>query len=276
LVLAVNSSIAQELLFDGDLYYEKPITNDTSQSRYSVDNISYKKNMVLTYDYFFQDKYGAKKKFIMEGNELKPDPPKDNPMYLTDYFSPVYDAIDKIKITVTDGLDTYCNDATPCTQTVFRYDFLFKNGNTRYDYMGLDGVSGLIDNKKNLWIHPPRDYTFKILQLNPFPLYFLDETKKKWTHDLDVGGFWLDPRWIDHKATITIKSEYIRARDETVSTPFENINCKVTNATGTADLGNKIMKTGLKSYYHPDYGFVRLEYTNVDESKIVITLIEKK
>ena len=49
-ILSIGHMMSQELLYDSGLYYEKPITNDTSQNRYSLDNISYKKNMVFLYE----------------------------------------------------------------------------------------------------------------------------------------------------------------------------------------------------------------------------------
>lgn len=275
-VISVGQLISQELLYDSGLYYEKPISSDTSQSRYSLDNLTYKKNMVFTYVYYYLDKDGSKKKFLMKGNAMKSDATSDNPMNLTDFENSSDSAIDKIKIIVTDWLNSYCSNDSNCTQTVFSYDYLFKNGQPKDNLSWLDGTSGVIDNRKNLWMHPPRDYSFKILQLNPFPFYYLDELVKRWTWTLDVGGFWLDPRWIDHKETITIKYEYIKSVDENITTPLGKINCRVTNATGTADLGNKIMKTYLKSFYSMEYGFVRLEYTNIDGTKIIIQLADIK
>ncbi len=275
-IISVGLLLSQELLYDSGLYYESPIYSDTSQSRYSLDNISYKKNRILIYDYYYLDKSGAKKKFLMKGDIMKPDLTSKNPMNLTDYENPSDSAIDKIKIIVTDWLNSFAEQDPKWTQTVFSYDYLYKNGNPKDYFSWLDGASGVIDNKKNLWMHPPRDYGFKILELNPFPFYYLDENIKRWTWTLDVGGFWLDPRWIDRKETITIKYEYIKSVDETLTTPLGKINCRVTNGTGTADLGNKTMKTFLKSYYNPEYGFVRLEYINVDSTKIVIQLIDIK
>ncbi len=276
IIISAVQLVSQELLYDSGLYYEKPIYSDTSQSRYSLDNLSYKKNMIFLYDYYFIDKMGAKKKFLMKGNMLNPDLNSENPMNLTDYVNPPDSAIDKIKLIVSDWLNSYCSNDSNCTQTVFSYDYLYKNGNPKDDFSWLDGTSGVIDNRKNLWMHPPRDYGFKILQLNPFPFYYLEEQIKRWTWALDVGGFWLDSRWINHKETITIKYEYIKSVDENLTTPLGNINCRVTNGTGTAEVGNKLMKTYLKSYYNMECGFVRLEYINIDGTKIIIQLVDIK
>jgi len=48
------------------------------------------------------------------------------------------------------------------------------------------------------------------------------------------------------------------------------------NAEGTIAIDNKILKTSLISYYHPKYGFIRIEYTNVDGTRLIFELIEVK
>ena len=58
--------------------------------------------------------------------------------------------------------------------------------------------------------------------------------------------------------------------------PLGKIVCKVTNGTGTSDLSKTLMKTYLKSFYNSKYGFVRLEYTNVNGTKMIIQLIDVK
>ena len=52
-------------------------------------------------------------------------------------------------------------------QTVLSY----KIGNDLRSFM-----SGVVENEKNVWIHPPRDEYFKILEINPFP-FIKDLTK---------------------------------------------------------------------------------------------------
>lgn len=274
LTLVLTMQLAsQELNYDEGLYTEKPIYSDTSQNRYSLDNISYKKNMAFIYNYYFVDKNGSKKKFLMKGHPTSPPTFGENPMNLTDFENPNDSAIDIIKLTISDWLNFYAASDKNWVQTVCRYDFLFKNGTKKGSFSWIYGMTGIIDNRKNLWIHPPRDYGFKILELNPFPFYYLDESVKRWTWALEVGGFWLDPRWIDHTEIINIQYEYTKSGNETIRTPLGDIYCNVVNAIATADLGDKVMNSYLTSYYHKDYGFVRLEYTNVDETKIFMELI---
>jgi hypothetical protein len=126
-------------------------------------------------------------------------------------------------------------------------------------------------------MHPPRSFTFRILQLNPFPFYYRDQTVSTWSWHLQTGGsHYLDPRWIDQKETIVINFNYKRLPDEILETPLGKLRCKVTHGTGSCELKNGFLKTGLKSFYNPDFGFVRLEYENINGTKLVMQLIDTK
>lgn len=277
-------SFAQELELDDGIYSEKVIKNDADKHRYTNDNISYKLDRTFIYDYYYEDRSGSKYKFIRTEYYSE-----ENPLHLIPANNINDSTIDKIRIEISDILEIYTRIDTTYTQTVFDYSYLDRKGNrkdTVCDYYKkklkasgfncMDEGTGLVDNKKNLWVHPPRQYTFKILELCPFPLQYLDESEKKWGWHLEVGGLYLDQRWIDQKEKINIKYEYLRAKDETINTPFGKINCKVTNSTAKSDLEKGMLRTYLKSYYHPNYGFVKLEYTTINGSKIVIDLIEMK
>lgn len=284
-MLSVGLLPAQELIFDNGIYCEKSLPRDTSNHKYSLDNISYKINSVFIYDYYFLDKYGNKSKFLL----TKDVSFEENPLNLTSFDNKSDSVIDKIKIEVTDYLKIFSGYDSTYAQTVFNYSFLKKNGKStdtlceyfkkkskKFDMPCGDGSTGVIDNKKNLWIHPPRTFTFKILQLNPYPFYCLDETVKTWTWNLKTGGSYLDPRWINHKGNITIHFSYKRLKDEIIETPLGKLNCKVTDGSGSSELNDLLFKTSLKSFYHPKYGFVRLEYANINGTKLVIQLIDTK
>jgi hypothetical protein len=60
-----------------------------------------------------------------------------------------------------------------------------------------NGVStGVIDNVKNVWMHPPRQFSFKILQMSPFPFYVFDESLTKWSWKLDMAKPYFDKHWL--------------------------------------------------------------------------------
>lgn len=56
-------------------------------------------------------------------------------------------------------------------------------------------MSGVIENEGNIWMHPPRDQYFKILELNPFPYIKAPyEVGTQWNCKLQIGGQWGDKR----------------------------------------------------------------------------------
>lgn len=286
-LLLVNFLRSQELEFDEGIYGEKRITSDSIKHKYTVDNISYKLNRAFIFDYYYLDNSGVRKKFIATKDESL----DDNPLNLTDYKNSTEKIIDKVKIEVTDNITMFIEFDPDYTQTGISIYYLDQKGNsddTLCDYFRKkhgnlndtpcgDEITGVIDNYKNLWIHPPRSYTFKILELCPFPFQYLDEKIKNWEWNLKVGGSYLDPRWINHTGgAIQIKYLYTRSKDEVLQTTFGAIPCKVTNSIASSEFGNNIMKTHLKSYYHPDYGFVKLEYNLINGAKLLMELVEVK
>ncbi|MBA3664441.1 MAG: hypothetical protein H0W61_09570 [Bacteroidetes bacterium] len=260
-------SFGQELRFEDGIFIEKKNHNNHNIFAYSEDNISYKLFEKFIFDYYFLDKTGFKRKFLKTDSiGLK------NPMNLANDGDVSENVIQKIELSVDDGLGSYFRPDSNYTQTLIRYRYLsIENEN-----VVPDEITGLIDNRKNIWLHPPLSFSFKILQFNPFPFYVLDESIKEWSYSREVGDFYLDERWTKEKRNINIKFRYKRTFDEILKTPLGNLKCKVVESYGEAIDGEYFFKTKLKSFYNNKYGFVLLEYTNIDGTRLIIRLSEKK
>jgi hypothetical protein len=132
-------------------------------------------------------------------------------------------------------------------------------------------MSGVIENEGNLWMHPPRDHYFKILELNPFPYIKAPyEVGTKWTWNLLIGSQWGDERWKTWKGNIENKYQYEITDKKTLTTNFGDLECFVVESTANSTLG----ETALTAYFHPKYGFVQLDYTNIDGSKTKLSLTQ--
>lgn len=135
--------------------------------------------------------------------------------------------------------------------------------------------SGLVENNEKVWIHPPRQFFFKILELNPFPMikkpYAIGQ---KWTNSLTIGEQYGDSRWREWKGNIVNESSYEIMGDTVLDSNLGKLQCYVIEATGESELG----ETSLTSYFNENYGFVKLDYRNIDGSVIVLELkkYEKK
>jgi hypothetical protein len=274
---------------DDGIWIEKTNKSDTSRYKYSKNNLSYRVGRTFIYDYYFTNVTKKKRKFLLTKKQVS----KENPLNLSNYQNITDTTIDKIMLEVTDAKETYsaCSNDSTCTQTVITYSYLTKckstsdsacqcfkskNADDTYYCSHNSVATGVYDNKKNIWLHPPRQYTFKILQFNPFPFYQLDESVKHRAWNLEIGGSYLDNRWVNSKDKIWMRYDYKRQNDEIIKTVFGSLKCKVTYALGKSQSGNLNIKTTLKSYFHYAYGFIRLEYRNIDGSKIIIHLVEMR
>jgi hypothetical protein len=173
------------------------------------------------------------------------------------------------------------------TQTQIRFDYKNTHKATfgRYypadhwnpDYQGKfisDGEgTGLIENKKNIWIHPPRTKYFAINQLNPYPfLQFPASIGKKWTWKLLVNGSpWSDKRWVEWKGNVLVTSEYEIQEKTILKTAFGALECYRVECVGSSRFG----KTHLTYYFNDQYGFVSMVLTSIDGKKTSLELIEK-
>jgi hypothetical protein len=131
--------------------------------------------------------------------------------------------------------------------------------------------SGAIENEGNVWMHPPRDYYFKILEINPYPYIKAPyRVGTIWNWQLTIGNNWADERWKTWEGQI--KNEYTyEITDKTIlKTEFGDIECFVVEGKAKSSIG----ETSLTSYFNPKYGFVKLDYTNIDGSKTRLELTE--
>jgi hypothetical protein len=151
-------------------------------------------------------------------------------------------------------------------------DPIFYQAGISYVYLDNNGhtfITGLIENKKNIWFHPPREYLFKILQLNPYPyITYPIEIGHSWNWKLQIGGSWGDKRWNQWDGGVVFSYKYSIVGKKTIKTNFGNLDCFVIDSEGVSELGT----TKLTSFFNTRYGFVKLDYTNIDNSKLEIVL----
>jgi hypothetical protein len=140
----------------------------------------------------------------------------------------------------------------------------------KYPPQSMLSRSVIVENNEEVWVHPPRDFFFKILQLNPYP-YIKKPLKKglRWTWGLKIGDQWGDKRWKEWTGNITNISTYEITGDTLLTTKMGKVKCYIVQASAKSELG----VTYLTGYFNPTFGFVKLDYTNIDGSKIILELI---
>ena len=183
-------------------------------------------------------------------------------------FSDIFDATDScvnrylLKVACTGG--GFGNDYD---QTIEEFRFFFDDQREQSS-----SRSGIVENERNLWMHPNRSCLFKVLELNPFPyIQYPIKKGKTWKWKLTIGSHWGDERWKTWTGSIVNKYKYkITETDCEVVTPMGTLPCVKVEAMAKSRIG----KTHLTAYYNDTYGFVKMDNTNIDGSLIEIKLVE--
>lgn len=258
----------------GSVWFE--VRNDTANPcRYTEDNKIYQAEREFTFGFHYYDPQG-KERYMryelvpMQGYDILAN--GDTNYYtalLPDFsFSDKFDAKDSCINQYL--LKVLCNTShfeKDYDQTVEEFSLLFDGQRSKRPMEW----SGIVENERNLWMHPIRNCLFRILELNPFPyIQYPIEQGKNWKWKLTIGSHWGDERWKTWTGKIVNKYKYkITDTDCEVVTPMGTLPCVKVETVAKSRIG----KTYLTAYYNDTYGFVKMENTNIDGSRIVIDLV---
>jgi hypothetical protein len=165
---------------------------------------------------------------------------------------------------------TMVASGAPCsyepTQTCF--DWLFRPDSTWTS--GFSSSVGAIETKEEFWVHPPRYGPYRILELNPFPHIKLPAVSgRTWEWEVYPPEMYADPSWASWQGILRVKFRYLLGGITQLATPLGSLSCYRVQARGSSKLGT----TTLEAYFHPTYGFVRLNYHNIDASRVQLELV---
>ena len=259
---SVQTNLQKYVIDDVGISVEKADSAKPYDKVYNINNIIYTIGKKFTYSYFYQNTKGEK--FLIKGKEVLQ--PKGKSIYDWEFVNlekQDNESVSYLILKPSSGnpFEKYVPDYN---QTVIGYDYLMNNGQS----LTME-LTGAIENKINVWIHPPRDKFFAILELNPFP-YIKAPFKigTKWNWKLDIGDRWSDKRWLEWKGSIENNYDYEIKGKKNISTKLGNLKCYIVYAKAKSIIG----ETELISYFNPKYGFVKLEYKNIDGTKTVFEL----
>ncbi len=239
---------------------EKFDSLNKDQNRYNQDNEIYKVGKKFTFTYDYRDKTGSKMLLA------KADTVSQNGAAWK--LVPAEESNDKsvsqITLSVVPGLMPFIQIFPGYNQTVILYDFKLADGSSWNNEM-----TGVIENRKNLWLHPPRTGLFGVLELNPFP-YVKQPIKvgAAWTWKLEFGEHWADKRWLLWKGKNENIIQYKVTGKTLITTKLGTLKCYVVESEAKSALGS----TKLVAYYNDKFGFIKLAYTNIDKSSLTLEL----
>lgn len=131
--------------------------------------------------------------------------------------------------------------------------------------------TGMESTNEELFLHPPREDQYTILEICPFPyLHFPLQLGKKCNWDLDVGGRRYSPSdsimWTGDKH---FKMVYEVTDATTIEVPAGKIPCYKIHAVSTSDLGKSLADF----YYSYRLGRVKLHYEPQDHTIIELNFL---
>ncbi|MGZ8545009.1 MAG: hypothetical protein ACXWV0_06915 [Flavisolibacter sp.] len=257
------SASGQQLQHQDGLYYEVPDSSNLGNPDFfNQDNQIYKPGREFIYAYYLLKKADS---FYVRVNQIN-----DTKTQNWTLISPAQ--IDSLTIGFMGfevqrgygGMDHLFPDYS---QTIIAQKYY-----SVHKQLLFDGSTGLIENKNNIWLHPFRGKYFSVLEFSPFPYVQLPLVKgNRWTWLLtDISERWSDNRIITYQGKQQATYQYKITGKKNIQTTFGPKICYVTEAEANTTLG----LTRLTSYFHPEMGFMRLDYTNIDGSVIRLVLVE--
>jgi len=266
-VLFSNSCFSQtnseKYITDDGIMVEKPDSKRPYDEIYNNNNTIYTHGKRFTYSYFYEDVKGEKF-LIKKGKEiLQPEGYSIAGWEFVNTDKQDKETINHLILKPKLG-NPFERVVPDYNQTAIGYEYVMANG----EFLSTE-ETGAIENEMNVWIHPPRNDFFKILEINPFPYIKAPyQIGTKWNWSLEIGDHWSDKRWLEWKGSIENQYTYEIKDKKNILTKLGNLECYVVHANANSRIG----KTELISYFNPKFGFVKLEYTNIDNTKTVLEL----
>lgn len=246
------------------IYVEHFDSTYRADDRFTENNQLYKENRVFIYTYKYLNKQGQA--FLYQKIPHLSSDNAEKAWKFVPFTVQNDSAVNKIKITVQKGLQGFDQHFPDYNQTIIKYEYLTSKEKENYSEQ-----TGLIENEQNIWMHPPRTLLFRILELNPFPFIQAPyQVGNQWNWSLEIGQFWGDERWKTWEGRITNDYTYNITDVKKIQTPLGEVTCFVIKCEAKSRIGLTYL-TALFSFV---YGFIQLDYTNIDGSKLIMDLVE--
>lgn len=244
-----------------NLFIEQPLTNTENINPYNYDNKIFTSTQTYIYDYMIIKNSDTLRYKIM------PDSNGSKRWEYVPFNTNDSSTITFLGISALEKVGPILLEHPDYKQTeIVLYEY-----NLHYKTLDKE-LTGVIENSKNIWLHPFRMNAFQILQLSPFPYVKFPFEEKKYYWNLKIGKHWKEFTIFKWKGKLNLKCEYQERKEEFIQTAFGKIPTMITTSIGKTKLGNSY----LTSYFNKDVGFVKLIYDNIDKSKIILTLKEIK
>ena len=148
-----------------------------------------------------------------------------------------------------------------------------QNLQNKFSKKGNPFYTGVIENNSRVWIHPPRSDLFTILEYSPFPEVRIPlKIGLRWQFKNSMGRFW-ENKLFDIKSNDILIYKYVIEDVKHHICDLESfpIQCYSIKAES---VNIKFAQTKFSGLYNDKYGFIDMEFQNIDGSTILLKLIK--
>lgn len=227
------------------------------------DNQIFRGGRVFVYSYQVFDSLGQEQRIITTYNFNKYNPidwkrepvPIDKPL-TTEY------PIDSIRLRV---LNNTGNSTQADQQTMIVYEYFNEKGTIVPE----TERTGLIEDSTAIALNPPRNSGFAVLQFSPYPeIEFPLAIDKTWNSSQTIPIEWAELVRLDFENPVNVFSTFTVTGRTTIDTPLGPQEVWLIEATGE----NRFRDTKTTLHFNESLGFVKMEFENVDGSRMVLSL----
>lgn len=131
-------------------------------------------------------------------------------------------------------------------------------------------TTGIYEEKEFVWLHPPRQDEFSILEYSPFPqIRFPVSNNMTWKRSFTPGKNWVNKEF-NIKEDDILKFNYINTGIAFHKLKNENLECWEIEAEST----NLKVQTNFSGLFNSEYGFVKMVFQNINNSTITLELCD--
>ena len=122
--------------------------------------------------------------------------------------------------------------------------------------------TGLVENKINIWLHPPRQIDLHVLQLSAFPYINLNAIKKwKWKLDASYGNY----------QNVNLTHYYKKNKEVMYDLDLGQFKCVLVEAISKSRIGT----TKAEFLYNDELGFVKMQFSTIEDTTITLEMIKE-
>lgn len=161
-----------------------------------------------------------------------------------------------LRMTIQGTTKPFSNFDSDYSQTVIQFEYLNQNKKR----ITLERT-GLVENKINIWLHPPRSDDLGILQLSAFPYIKLNAVKN-WKWELDAAYANYQNMHLTHY--------YKKQKERIYELNVGKLQCVLVEAITKSRIG----ETKAEFLYHHELGFVSMKFYTLEDTLIILDMVK--